>query len=88
MDESVEYYNQQVSGLGIKFLQEVLKSLDVIENHPEAWSQISPRTRRCKINRFPFGIIYQNRGNEILIVAVAHFHRKPEYWNERINRKD
>jgi len=83
-DESVEYYNQEVAGLGIKFLEEILKAVDLIAKHPEAWPHISERTRRCKINRFPFGIIYQNREDEILIVAIAHFHRKPDYWNERL----
>lgn len=84
LDESVEYYNHEVAGLGIKFLEEILRALDLIANHPEAWPQISARTRRCKINRFPFGIIYQNREDEILIVAIAHFHRKPGFWNERL----
>ena len=86
LDESVEYYNREIAGLGIKFLEEVLRGIDLIANYPEAWPQISDRTRRCKINRFPFGIIYQNRGDEILIVAIAHFHRKPGYWNERLNQ--
>ena len=85
LDESVEYYNREVSGLGMKFLEEVLRSLDVIVSYPDAWPRISERARRCKINRFPFGIIYQNRCNEILIVAIAHFHRKPGYWNESVN---
>lgn len=26
-----------------------------------------------------YGIIYKLQGNEIVVVAVAHLHRKPEY---------
>jgi plasmid stabilization system protein ParE len=84
LDDSIEYYNRQVRGLGHQFLDEIIKALDLIAKHPEAWPQISERTRRCQINRFPYGLIYQKRNNEILIIAVSHLHRKPEYWQERI----
>jgi hypothetical protein len=30
------------------------------------------------------GIIYQIREKEILVVAVANLHRKPDYWKDRI----
>jgi hypothetical protein len=29
-------------------------------------------------------VIYQALGEEIVIVAVAHLHRKPGHWRERI----
>jgi plasmid stabilization system protein ParE len=85
-DDSVEFYNQEAPGLGIRFLEEILRAIELIVKYPEAWPQISERTRRCKINRFPFGIIYQKREDEILIVAIAHFHRKPDYWDARIEK--
>ena len=35
---------------------------------------------------FLYVIIYRVDNNEILIVAVAHLHRKPKYWMERMTR--
>jgi mRNA-degrading endonuclease RelE of RelBE toxin-antitoxin system len=84
LDEAVEYYNYEVTGLGDVFLAEVLNTLDRIGEFPEAWQQCSNRSRRCQIRRFPYGIIYQIREQEILVVAVANLHRKPEYWRDRI----
>ena len=84
LDDSVDYYNRQLEGLGLEFLKEVLKTIDLVLLYPLAWPQLTSRTRRCRINRFPFGIIYQVREDEILVVAVAHLHRKPDYWNVRI----
>lgn len=84
LDDSVEYYNRQVKGLGLEFLKEILRTVDLIANLPEAWPQLTIRTRRCQVNRFPFGVIYQIRENEILVIAIAHLHRKPEYWNNRL----
>jgi len=84
LDDAIEYYNYEVPGLGDAFLTDVLNTLDRIGEFPEAWHSCSKRTRRCQTRRFPYGIIYQIRGQEILVVAVASLHRKPDYWKDRI----
>lgn len=63
----VAFYNEQSEGLGFEFAVEVLRTIDRIIRHPHAWSPLSTRTRRCRTNRFPFGIVYQIRNNRILI---------------------
>jgi toxin ParE2 len=84
LDEAIGYYNYELPGLGEAFLTEVLNALDRIGKYPEAWQSFSKRTRRCQTRRFPYGIIYQIRKDEILIVAIANLHRKPDYWKDRI----
>ena len=84
LDEAIEYYNHEATGLGDAFLTEILNALDRIGKFPEAWHPCSKRTRRCQIRRFPYGIIYQTRKNEVLVVAIANLHRKPDYWKDRI----
>ena len=84
LDDAISYYNFELPGLGDAFLTEILKTLDRIGEYPEAWHPLSARTRRCQTRRFPYGIIYQVRENEILIIAIAHLHRKPGYWKDRL----
>lgn len=84
LDEAVEYYNSESSGLGDSFLLEVLTTIERIRRFPNAWHLFSSITRRCQLRRFPYGIIYQILNTEILIVAVANLHRKPDYWQDRI----
>jgi toxin ParE2 len=84
LDEAIDYYNYEAPGLGDAFLNEVLNALERIGEFPEAWHPCSERTRRCQTRRFPYGIIYQNRKDEILIIAIANLHRKPDYWKDRI----
>lgn len=84
LDDAIEYYNYEVQGLGDAFLAEVLNALDRIGKFPEAWHPCSKRTRRCQTRRFPYGVIYQIREKEILIVAIANLHRRPDYWKDRI----
>ncbi|SIS84669.1 type II toxin-antitoxin system RelE/ParE family toxin [Belliella pelovolcani] len=83
LDQSYEFYESQKPKLGARFLREVRQGIKRIENQPTAWTPISKRLRRCLLNKFPFGIIYQIRENEILIIAIAHLHRKPNYWKSR-----
>jgi hypothetical protein len=84
LDEAIQYYNYEVAGLGDDFLTEVLDTLDRIARFPEAWHPCSKRTRRCQTRRFPYGIIYQIRKAEILVIAVANLHREPDYWEDRL----
>lgn len=87
LDEAHDYYEKQLTGLGVEFLQDILSTFSRIKSNPESWSPFSQRTRRCLSKRFPYGIIYQLRrqDNLLLIVAIAHLHRKPDYWKDRIS---
>ena len=84
LDEAFEYYSNEMLGLGEEFLAEVLNALNRIGEFPEAWHPCSKRTRRCQTLRFPYGIIYQIRKEEILVIAIANLHRNPDYWKDRI----
>ena len=83
--EAVVFYNSQKAGLGSEFAEEVKKAIARIMQYPEAWSLISKRTRRCRVNRFPFGVIYQVRKDTLLVVAVMHLHREPNSWKDRLS---
>ncbi|MCH7398347.1 type II toxin-antitoxin system RelE/ParE family toxin [Belliella sp. DSM 107340] len=84
LDESYAYYESQQFGLGEVFLKEVMLTINRIKENPSAWSNISKRTRRCLLNKFPYGVIYQIRDEEILVLAIAHLQRKPGYWNKNV----
>ena len=87
LEEAIAYYEQQREGLGEQFAEEVSKAIERILNHPQAWSQLSANIRRCRTKRFPYGIVYGVRGEDIIIVAVMHLHRKPRYWEDRLGNE-
>jgi plasmid stabilization system protein ParE len=84
LEEEVKYYNEQQAGLGYDFAKEVADTIARILRYPEAWTKLSKRTRRCRTKRFPYGVVYQTRGDKILIVAVGHLRREPSYWRNRV----
>jgi plasmid stabilization system protein ParE len=84
LEEAVRYYEEQREGLGSEFAQEITTTITRIQEYPDAWAKISKNARCCRTKRFPYGIIYTVRGEEILILAVMHLHRKPGYWKKRL----
>ncbi|WP_415715489.1 type II toxin-antitoxin system RelE/ParE family toxin [Maridesulfovibrio sp.] len=84
LNEAVSWYNEQSPGLGFDFAAEVKRALSRMEEHPEAWSLISRRTRRIRISRFPYAVIYQVRQDCLLVVAIMHMSRNPMHWKNRI----
>lgn len=85
LDDAVDYYNREKPGLGYEFLWEVFFSVDRIKQFPLAWPVFYEDARRCLIRRFPYGIIYLHEGDLILVLAVAHLHREPDYWIDRLS---
>jgi hypothetical protein len=80
---AIEYYETCRSGLGLDFAEETYSAIQRILRFPRAWTSLSLRTRRCLINRFPFGVIYSIEGDEIIILAVMQLNRRPGYWRTR-----
>jgi plasmid stabilization system protein ParE len=87
LDEAVSYYNSQVSGLGNAFLLEAVAAIERIRQFPDAWHPLGENLRRCRLRRFPYGLIYHADKSDILVVAVAHTHRRPGYWRDRLKRR-
>jgi hypothetical protein len=87
LDDAVTYCNAQASGLGDAFLLELLRAIDLISPYPDAWHPLGSDTRRCRLRRFPYAVIYAREPEGLLIVAVAHLHRRPGYWRERLGPK-
>lgn len=83
--DAISWYNGQSEGLGFEFAAEVARTIDRIVANPAAWTALSPRTRRCRTNRFPYGIIYQLRTGTVLIVSVMHMKREPDSWRNSLH---
>ncbi len=87
LEEAYDYYQSQQQGLGDVFFEELEQTLERIELLPNAWKPLGKHTRRCKMNAFPYAVIYQLRNHdEILIVAIAHSRKKLHYWQDRIHK--
>ena len=67
--EAINYYETQQKGLGLRFSEEVYSSIHSICKYPLAWEKINEGTRRFLTNKFPYGILYKTRKNQIRIMG-------------------
>lgn len=83
VEDAVRFYELEYSGLGRKFKEEVRKAALRIAAYPEGWSIERGNVRKCLLHKFPYKLLYAVDENHILIIAVAHQHRKPDYWFDK-----
>ena len=81
--EAIDFYNLQSEKLGDKFIIEIDKTITIIKNYPQSFSDYTKHTRKAVVNIFPYNLIYTIHKNYIEILAIAHQHRKPNYWLNR-----
>ena len=83
-EDAVAYYDGVSPQLGNDFIEAVERVISQILKFPRACPELSPSTRRCRIKRFPYGLLYRLKKDEIEIIAVMHFSREPNYWVDRL----
>lgn len=83
--EAVRWYEAQRPGLGAELFDSVNRILNFVESNPLAGAAVSSdaRTRRFLVRRFPYQVVYRIHSDVIVIVAVAHLKRRPDYWKDR-----
>lgn len=88
--DAVIWYDVQRRGLGDEFATEFEQICERLVDSPLQWPRVEfyegrHDVRRCFMYRFPFGVIFVRRPEEVVVVAVAHMRREPLYWLDRIN---
>ena len=83
-EEGERYYNRQTPGLGNNFRLEVRHALTRLKSWPLSCPVERGEIRRLLLSRFPYKLLYSVEPNHLFIIAVAHLHRAPEYWVDRI----
>jgi hypothetical protein len=78
--DAIEFYNLKYQGLGDSFKQEIYKTSLRILNFPLAWQIENGEIRKCILHKFPYKILYSIETEHIFIIAIAHQHRKPDYY--------
>lgn len=80
---AVAYYQQCEPALGLDFSRAVYASIQNALRYPGMWPVLEGDVRRCLVHRFPYGVLYSIEGDTIVILAIMHLHREPDYWKHR-----
>jgi plasmid stabilization system protein ParE len=82
-DAGYRWYEQQRSGLGTDFLDEVERVLAAITANPARYGFADGDVREGPLNRFPYAIYYRVLPDRIRVLAVFHTSRDPSLWQSR-----
>ncbi len=79
LEEGKAYYNLQKAALGDEFEETIRNSIEEIFKSPYLYPVIAAPVHRKVISRFPYNIFYRVDDDAIVILSIAHQHRKPFY---------
>ncbi len=83
LSDAIAYYEEQQVGLGLRLKVEVDKHVNWILSNSTVPQVRRGGYRRVNLKIFPYHIAYIIREDTLWILAIAHSHRKPEYWIKR-----
>jgi plasmid stabilization system protein ParE len=83
LEEIESHYDGILHELGNRFREDVEETISRILKFPSGWQPLSELVRRCRLNSFPYGIIYRVKPDDIRLLAIMHYRREPDYWNYR-----
>lgn len=72
LDDAIAFYEEQMAGLGGKFLSNLQETIELIRSTPMGWRKIAEHTRRINIKRFPYLILHIVNGDEVTVTCIAH----------------
>lgn len=88
LNKASDWYEAQQPGLGYEFALAYEEALDRIEANPTQWGRLETyrgkrQIHRCLLKRFPYYVVYEILPTEVVVLAVAHGSRRPNYFLRR-----
>ncbi|MBI5315370.1 MAG: type II toxin-antitoxin system RelE/ParE family toxin [Nitrospirae bacterium] len=77
------WYEDQQSGLGARFLNELDQLFLRIVANPRQFPRVDDEVHPALLRHFPYGVYFHAEEASINVLAVLHLHRHPEMWKSR-----
>lgn len=85
IQEAVEWYNDQLSGLGDRFQRQVVKQINRLKKNPEIYGVRYNDVHCMVVKKFPFMVHFtiNNQIEIVTIFAIFHTSKNPQIWKMR-----
>jgi len=84
LKSALRWYLDRSESAADGFVAEIDRAIELITATPARWPTGELGTRKFVLSRFPYVVIYREKLMIVQILAIAHGHRRPRYWEERI----
>ena len=82
IDVAIFHAEQESAELGLAFIVEFERALELLCEQPNFGAPWRDMTRRFPLRRFPYSVLYVVQSMELRVMAVVH-QRRPGYWSTR-----
>lgn len=84
LHDHIRYFDAQDPALGDRFIERIYFVIRDIRHYPESGALLAGNVRKRVAGVFPYSVLYVDRTEEIVIVAIAPHSRQPGYWRKRL----
>jgi toxin ParE1/3/4 len=85
VEAETRYYRREAGPeVASRFVKAVEQATRLALEFPDAGSEGLDQTRRVQLKSFPYSLVYRPVQDGIVVFAVAHNSREPNYWRARI----
>jgi hypothetical protein len=81
--EAAGWYDRRSAGLGGRFVNRVADCLAEIIRDPQRFAEGPSGCRYVRVPRFPYVVLFDLVGDELLVYGVMHTAKSMEKWRER-----
>ena len=83
--EAFDWYERRNPQVADRFAAEIRQVLSRIIRNPFEFPKISEYNRIAYVKGFPYQVVFTELTTTITIISIAHAHRQPEYWIDRLD---
>ena len=87
VEAAFEWYENEQSGLGAEFLDELRATYNRIGDGPLKYQELRGGIRRALLRRFPYAVYFAVEDSIIVVLAVLHVSRDPAEWQRRTRQR-
>ncbi|MCH9826906.1 MAG: type II toxin-antitoxin system RelE/ParE family toxin [Gammaproteobacteria bacterium] len=81
--EAAVRYEAQRPDLGVQFIAEIERCLEVAASKPQICAPVYKSVRRIVARRFPYIVYFRLEADCIIVLSVFHGNRDPVQWRKR-----
>ncbi len=82
-DSAALRYDLQRAGLGMQFMSEINRVIDLASTYPERFPVKHLEIRCAPARRFPYSVYFCSEATRIVVLSVFQARRNPTIWQER-----
>ncbi len=83
--DATAYLADKSSVAADQFLDDVEEAKARLLQFPRSGAPVGKSLRRLMLRRFAYQLVYDATETEIVIYAIAHHKRRPNYWRSRVS---